>query len=54
MDVVDIKYWNILFRKNKIVTSVNIIENTEIFEKFRFSGLNNFDLFSSDYLIQNL
>ena len=50
MDVVDIKYWNILVRSDNAVKVHNYDNNKEKFDNFKFSGLSNFDLFSSDYL----
>lgn len=52
MDMIDIKYWNILLRNGKIVTSINNKNSKEIFRKFRLTGLSNFDFFSSDFLQQ--
>jgi len=52
MDVIDIKYWTILRREGKTVKPLNKETNKELFEKFRFTGLSNFDFFASDYLIQ--
>jgi hypothetical protein len=54
MEVVDIKYWNVLQRKGSTVTGLNIKNNPELFQKFRFTGLANFDFFSSDFIEQNL
>lgn len=54
MDVVDIKYWNVLHRTNKVITSLNSINNPELFENFKYTGLSNFDFFSSDYISQKL
>jgi len=50
MEVVDLKYWNILTRAGKKVSSFNSKTNPEIFEDFKFTGLSNFDFFSSDYI----
>ena len=50
MDVVDLKYWNILQRKGSQISSINIQNNPELFEDFRFTGLSNFDFISSDYI----
>ena len=50
MDVVDVKYWNILQRNGDAVTAINIHNNPALFEKFDFTGLSNFDLFSSDFI----
>lgn len=52
MDVVDIKYWNILFREGSKVNAVNIKSHPDLFNDFKYTGLSNFDLFSSDYLLQ--
>ena len=50
MDVVDIKYWNVLKRKEDKIYSYNYHNNKEKFDNFKFTGLSNFDFFSSDYL----
>lgn len=50
MDVVDLKYWNILTRNGKDVKAINQNNNPELFKDFKFTGLSNFDLFSSDFI----
>lgn len=50
MDVVDLKYWNILYRDGKTVSIINHKNSPELFDSFRFTGLSNFDFFSSDYI----
>lgn len=50
MDVVDLKYWNILQREGSEVSSMDIIKNPDLFNDFLFTGLSNFDFFSSDYI----
>lgn len=50
MEVVDLKYWNILIRDGKKVRGINAKSSPEIFENFRFTGLSNFDFFSSSYI----
>ncbi len=50
MDVVNIKYWNILARRNNAIKVYNYKNSQEKFDQFKYSGLSNFDLFSSDYL----
>ncbi len=52
MDVVPIKYWNILQRDGNTVKSLNYQNSKERFDKFLMTGLSNFDLFSSDYLMR--
>jgi AAA15 family ATPase/GTPase len=52
MDVIPIKYWNILQRKGDTVRTLNYHNSKERFDKFLMTGLSNFDLFSSDYLMR--
>ena len=54
MDVVDLKYWNILQRKGSEIEGINHINHPDLFDDFEFTGLNNFDLFSSDYIARHL
>jgi hypothetical protein len=56
IDAVDIEALNVLSRTNKTVTSINYHHNPHLFKEFLFTGLSNFDFFSSDYLLktQNL
>jgi len=51
MDCVDIENWNVLIRKDDVVEAFNYENNAALFKEFRFTGLSNFDLFSSDYLL---
>lgn len=50
MDIVDLQYWNILERKGEKVIPLNMTNNPNLFEDFKFTGLSNFDFFSSDYI----
>lgn len=50
MDVVDLKYWNILHREGSKVEVINASNNAELFDHFESTGLTNFDLFSSDFI----
>lgn len=50
MDVVDIENWNVLHRNGKTVHCLNNRNHPELIEKFRFTGLSNFDFFSSNFL----
>lgn len=52
MEAVDLKYWNVLQRSGSVVTSINHTTNPKLFEDFKFTGLSNFDFFSSDYIAQ--
>lgn len=50
MDVVNIANWQVLRRKNSKVTTINPNTHSDLFKKFRMTGLSNFDLFSSDFI----
>ena len=50
MEVVDLKYLNIFFRTGKKVHGINAQSNPKLFEEFKFTGLSNFDFFSSNYI----
>jgi len=51
MEVIDLKYLNVLFRDGKKVHGINAQSNPELFEEFKFTGLSNFDFFASNYII---
>lgn len=48
MNYVPLEYWLILKRKGAIVTGFSEKNSREKFKKFKFMGLNNFDLFTSN------
>ncbi|MDE6339526.1 MAG: ATP-binding protein [Muribaculaceae bacterium] len=50
MNIVDISKWNILVRKGNVVKSITSDFCPDEFEEFKFSGLSNFDFFTSDFL----
>ncbi len=50
MNEITVKDWNYLYRKDNIVKSINYSNNKDLFENFKYTGLNNFDFFASDYL----
>ncbi len=54
MDVVDLRYWNILQRIGNVVEGINHTTHPDLFDDFGFTGLSNFDLFSSDYMARHL
>ena len=53
MDVVDLNYWSILQRDGSKVSAINHKNHPELFEDFSFTGLNNFDLLSSDFIARH-
>ncbi len=52
MNAIDIKEWNIITRYENKITSFNYENSRQQFEQFQFTGLNNFQLFASNYLIE--
>lgn len=53
MDIVDIDFWNVLVRDGCMVKALNYRNSEALFNEFRYTGLSNFDLFSSDYLLES-
>lgn len=49
MNGVALKYWSILTRQGHKCSMINIHNSPEIFEDFEFTGLNNFDFFSTEF-----
>lgn len=47
MNGVPLEYWTVLRRDGSVVKAYNNANSQEIFEEFKFIGLNNFDFFSS-------
>ena len=54
MDAVPIDYWNVLRRKGSEITALNEKNHPELFKQFAYTGLSNFDFFSSDYIDSKL
>lgn len=52
MNRVPLKEWSVLFRTRNIVQAKNYHNSREAFEEFEFTGLNNFDFFATDYLVE--
>ena len=50
MNVVDIEYWNIIYREGDKIKSRNYTNSKEKFDSFKLTGLSNFDLYSSNFL----
>lgn len=53
MDAVDLQHWNILNREGNRVYSINALNSPALFEKFQRTGLSNFDILSSNFLVNN-
>ena len=54
MDEVSTDKWIILSRTGSMVESISQRTHPDLFEEFSFTGLNNFTLFSSNYIKQYL
>jgi energy-coupling factor transporter ATP-binding protein EcfA2 len=50
MNNVPLEYWSVLVRKGNVVKIYSYNNAKHLFDEFKLTGLNNFDLFSSDYL----
>lgn len=50
MDVIPVRYWTVLTKKNGHIRVYNYENSKKKFDDFKYSGLSNFDLFASDYL----
>lgn len=49
MNNTKLEYWQIVQRKGGVVNLHNTSNSAKIFEQFRFTGLNNFDFYSTDF-----
>jgi len=54
MNNVPLEYWSVIYRKGGTSTIYNYQNSKELFDSFQLTGLNNFDFFSSDYLLKEL
>ncbi|WP_368220405.1 AAA family ATPase [Aeromonas sp. R7-2] len=49
MNQVDLSYWSVLVRNGQSCRAINKFNSESIFRKFKYTGLNNFDFFSTDF-----
>ena len=54
MNAVDIQNWAVLMREGNKITLFNYENSQEIFEEFKFTGLNNFDFYASEFFRSGL
>ena len=54
MNNTNLKYWQIVSRKRGNVKMFNHFNSIEIFEDFKFSGLNNFDFYATESFIKEM
>ncbi len=51
MNGVPLEYWSVIERKSGLAKLHNIYNSKQIFDDFKFTGLNNFDFFSSQFYL---
>ena len=49
MYAVDIEHWAVIMREGHKISLYNYENSKEIFEEFKFTGLNNFDFYASEF-----
>ena len=49
MNAVDIEHWAVIVREGNKISLFNYENSREIFEEFKFTGLNNFDFYASEF-----
>jgi energy-coupling factor transporter ATP-binding protein EcfA2 len=52
MNGVPLEYWSVIERKSGLAKLHNIHNSKEIFDDFKFTGLNNFDFFATQFYIE--
>ena len=54
MNAVDIENWAVIMREGHKISLYNYENSKEIFEEFKFTGLNNFDFYASEFFRSGL
>ena len=54
MNAVDIENWAVLVREGNKISLFNYENSREIFEEFKFTGLNNFDFYASEFFREGM
>ncbi|KHD08880.1 hypothetical protein PN36_18470 [Candidatus Thiomargarita nelsonii] len=52
MNAVPLEYWSVIQRFPHKVVIYNYVNSKELFDQFEFTGLSNFDFFSSNYFLK--
>ena len=52
MNGVPLEYWSVIERKPGIAKLHNIYNSKQVFDEFKFTGLNNFDFFSTQFYVE--
>ena len=54
MNAVDIENWAVIMREGNKISLFNYENSREIFEEFKFTGLNNFDFYASEFFREGM
>lgn len=54
MNAVEIEHWAVIMRDGNKISLYNYENSKEIFEEFKFTGLNNFDFYASEFFRSGL
>lgn len=54
MNNVPLEYWAIIHREGSVVKIINYDNSKDIFDKFEYTGLDNFDFFTSKYYLNQV
>jgi hypothetical protein len=54
MNKVPLQYWAVIQRKGSTCRFFNYENSREKFEAFKFTGMNNFDFFATDFVEKDL
>lgn len=52
MNGVPLEYWSVIERRPGLAKLHNVYNSKQIFDDFKFTGLNNFDFFSSEFYLE--
>jgi hypothetical protein len=52
MDAMPLKYWSVIKRSAGFAKMYNYLNSKKLFDSFQFTGLGNFDFFSSNYYLK--
>lgn len=52
MDAIPLKYWSVIKRSAGFAKMYNYLNSKKLFDSFQFTGLGNFDFFSSNYYLK--
>jgi hypothetical protein len=54
MNAVPLEAWSVLQRRGNVCVVRNYANSRTVFDEFKYTGLNNFDFFATDYLTEEI